>query len=100
MPPLAANSIAALATAELPENLRAYVPDPAGADSYPIVTLTWVLLHRTYSDPATAKALHDLFAWTLSDEAQKMAPELGYVPLPEGVAQKALTALETVKTTP
>ena len=69
MPPLAANCNAALATAELPENLRAYVPDPAGATSYPIVTFTWILLHRNYADGAKAKALHDLFAWSLSDGA-------------------------------
>jgi phosphate transport system substrate-binding protein len=100
VPPLAANCNAALASAELPENLRAYVPDPAGADSYPIVTLTWILLHQTYSDATRAKALHDLFAWTLSDGSQKMASDLGYVPLPEGVARKALAALETIKTTP
>lgn len=98
VPPLAANSNAALATAELPENLRAYVPDPAGAESYPIVTLTWILLHQTYPDAAKTKALHDLFAWTLSDGSQKMALDLGYVPLPETVAHKALAALDNLKT--
>jgi phosphate transport system substrate-binding protein len=98
VPPLAANSKAALATAELPENMRAYVPDPSGAESYPIVTLTWILLHQTYPDAAKAKALHDLFAWTLSDGSQKMALDLGYVPLPEGVAHRALAALDNLKT--
>lgn len=99
VPPLAANCNAALATAELPENLRAYVPDPAGTNSYPIVTLTWVLLHHTYADAAKAKALHDLFAWSLTDGPQKMALDLGYVPLPEGVVKKALAALDVIKTT-
>jgi len=96
VPPLAANAIAALSRAELPENLRAYVPDPAGADSYPVVTMTWILLHRDYADAAKAKAVHDLFAYTLSDATQKQALELGYVPLPDGVAHKALQALEQV----
>lgn len=96
MPPLAANCNAALASAELPENLRAYVPDPPGATSYPIVTFTWVMLHRSYADAAKAKALHDLFAWSLNDQAQRMTLDLGYVPLPSSVAQKSLAALEVL----
>jgi phosphate transport system substrate-binding protein len=100
VPPLAVNSIAALSTAELPENLRAYVPDPAGADSYPIVTMTWILLHRNYAEAAKARALHDLFAFTLSDASQKNALDLGYVPLPPGVAAKSLAALDSLSAKP
>jgi phosphate transport system substrate-binding protein len=96
VPPLAANAIAALSSAELPENLRAYVPDPAGADSYPVVTMTWILLHRNYADAAKAKVVRELFTYTLSSATQKQALELGYVPLPDAVAQKALKALEQV----
>ena len=47
---------AALASAELPENLRAFVPDPAGADSYPIVTFSWVLLYKDYVDARKAQS--------------------------------------------
>jgi len=99
VPPLAANCSAALAAAELPDNLRAYVPDPAGPNSYPIVTFTWILLYKNYAEGQKAKALHDLFAWTLTD-GQNSAPDLGYVPLPEAVAKKSLAALETIKSTP
>jgi phosphate transport system substrate-binding protein len=97
VPPLPANCNAALATVELPENLRAYVPDPAGATSYPIVTFTWILLHRSYADRAKVKALHELFAWSLSDATQRKALELGYVPLPESVARKSQAALESIQ---
>jgi len=82
----------ALASAELPENLRLFVPDPAGASSYPIVTFSWVLLYRNYSDPARAQALRDLFAWGLRD-GQDYAGQMGYVPLPGAVSVKALAAL-------
>ncbi len=97
VPPLPANCNAALANAEMPENMRAYVPDPAGSTSYPIVTFTWVLLHRNYADGAKAKALHDLFSWSLTDQAQRMALDLGYVPLPQQVSQKSLAALEGLR---
>ena len=87
--------IAGLASADLPENLRAFVPDPSGADSYPIVTYSWVLLRKRYNDPQTANALRDLFQWCLQD-GQRYASQVGYVPVPSSVAEKALRALNTL----
>ncbi len=84
---------AAIAQVELPENLRAYVPDPAGQGSYPIVTLTWILLYRNYEDPQKANALQQMFRWCLTG-GQKYATELGYVPLPAKVVARSLAALE------
>ncbi|PWT81579.1 MAG: phosphate ABC transporter substrate-binding protein PstS, partial [Blastocatellia bacterium] len=48
--PSSQSAASALAGAEPPENMRLYVPDPAAADAYPIVTLTWVLLYNKYAD--------------------------------------------------
>ncbi len=86
---------AAFASAQLPENLRLFVPDPAGPGSYPIVTFSWVLLYRHYPDPARALALRDIFGWALSD-GQTYARQLGYVPLPGAVSEKALAALAAI----
>ena len=36
------SATAAMASAELPDNLRLFLPDPEGPESYPIVTLSWV----------------------------------------------------------
>jgi phosphate transport system substrate-binding protein len=85
----------ALATAEMPENLRAFVPDPAGSDSYPIVTFSWILLRKTYTNPQTADAIYQLFQWSLED-GQRFAADLGYVALPSEVAKKALAALNNI----
>jgi len=84
-----------LATANLPENLRVFVTDPAGAESYPIVTFSWVLLRKTYKDPQIAKALRDLFLWCLQD-GQRYASQVGYVPVPAAVVEKALSALNAI----
>ncbi len=89
----------AISQAELPDNLRAYVPDPSGPDSYPIVTLTWILLYRNYADPHKAQALHDLFRWCLTD-GQKYAADSGYVPLPANVDAKSLAALNAIQPQP
>jgi phosphate transport system substrate-binding protein len=61
------SATAALAGVELPDNLRLYVPDPPQRDAYPIVTLTWVMVYRQYTDAAKARALRDLFRWCLTD---------------------------------
>ncbi|MFZ0961538.1 MAG: phosphate ABC transporter substrate-binding protein PstS [Terriglobia bacterium] len=94
--PTEENLRAALASAEMPENLRVYVPDPAAPDAYPIATFTWILLRKSYGDPAKAQALRDLFAWSLAD-GQSSAADLGYVPLPPEVVEKAQVALANVK---
>jgi phosphate transport system substrate-binding protein len=86
--------IAGLASADLPDNLRAFVPDPGGADSYPIVTYSWVLVHKSYKDP-TATALRDLFRWCLQD-GQRYSSQIGYVPLPASVVEKSLAAVNNI----
>jgi len=87
---------AALTAAEMPENLRAFVPDPKGADSYPIATFSWILLRKKYA-PETANALRELFQWCLQD-GQLYAPDLGYIQLPASVAEKAAAALNKIET--
>jgi len=87
---------AALASERLPDNLRVFVPDPSGRDSYPIVTMTWILLRKDYADAQKARAIRDLFGWCLGD-GQKYAPELNYIPLPPDVIAKALPALAAIK---
>jgi phosphate transport system substrate-binding protein len=90
------SSASAFEGAELPENLRLYVPDPSGKDSYPIVTLTWILLYKHYRDPLKAQLVGDLFRWCLTD-GQQYAPGLGYTPLPAHVVRQSLAALESLR---
>jgi phosphate transport system substrate-binding protein len=94
--PTETSSASALAGAELPVNMRLYVPDPTGGDAYPIVTLTWILLYRNYGDPQKFQELHDLFRWCLTD-GQKYAADLGYTPLPPNIARRSLDALERLR---
>jgi phosphate transport system substrate-binding protein len=96
VPPNQASLQAALASAQMPENLRVYVPDPSGPDAYPIATFTWVLLRKHYGDPTKAQALRNLFSWSLGD-GQHYAANLGYIPLPPEVTEKAQAALQTVQ---
>ncbi len=86
----------ALGAATLPENLRAFVTDPEGEDSYPIVTYTWLLAYENYDDPAKLQALKDVINWSLND-GQNYAEELGYIPLPDNVVGKVQAKLDTIE---
>jgi phosphate transport system substrate-binding protein len=94
--PTAESGAAALASIELPENLRAWPVDTAAPDGYPISSFTWLLLYKKYDDPAKLKALKDFVTYALT-EGQTLATSLGYIPLPESVVAKANAALGTVE---
>ncbi len=84
-----------LAAVELPDNLRAFIADPEGADSYPIVSYTWLLAYQEYSDPQKAQALEAVIEYGLN-EGQQLAPELGYIPLPVNVRQKVAEKADVI----
>ena len=93
--PSAESCRAALASAELPENLRVFTPDPKGAHSYPVVTYTWLLLRKKYKNLETANAVREFVKWSLHD-GQRYAPEAGYIQLPTTVVEKAQAALNSI----
>ena len=86
---------AALAEAEVPDNLRFFMPDPVGSDSYPIVTLTWILSIEVMKTPKKQRRFGTCSGGALVD-GQNEAPKLNYVPLPPNVTTKALAALSTI----
>ena len=86
---------AALAAIEMPADLIAWMPDPQGADSYPIVTYTWIICYKSYDDPKKAKVLKDVLTYCLT-EGQKSSEALGYIPLPASVVEKVKAALENL----
>ena len=85
-----------LANVKLPENLRIWPVDPEGATDYPIASFTWLLLYKKYDDAAKLKALKDFVAYGLT-AGQSLSEELGYIPLPAPVVEKAQAALATVQ---
>jgi len=74
--PTAESGAATLAAVVLPENFRAFISDPEGANDYPIATLTWLLVKKTYADAAKAAAVKAFVSYGLT-EGQATAPQLG-----------------------
>jgi phosphate transport system substrate-binding protein len=94
--PTIESGAATLASVNLPENLRAFITDPEGANDYPIASFTWLLVKKQYADAAKAAAVKAFVTYGLT-KGQATAPQLGYVTLPPEVVTKAQAALETVK---
>lgn len=70
-------------------------PNPAGAKSYPIVTLTWILAYKTGNEDKT-QAIQKALNYALSPAAQKLADDLGYVPLEGNILAKAKAAVKQI----
>ena len=90
----AETSAAGLSKIVLDDQLRGADANPAGANAYPIVSLTWILAYPEYEKNDDVK---DMLRWMLTPTQQGKADALGYVPLPEDLRQKALAAVETLK---
>jgi phosphate transport system substrate-binding protein len=80
---------------QIPGNLRLFLPDPDGEESYPIVTYSWLLLYGRYPDRDKTTALKKFVAWSLT-EGQAYSRDLGYIPLPPEVVALSLAALDRV----
>ncbi|MFM7577878.1 MAG: phosphate ABC transporter substrate-binding protein PstS [Microcystaceae cyanobacterium] len=89
------SAAATLAGVKLPDNLRAFIVNPEGEQSYPIVTYTWILAYQKYDDPEKAKAMEAMIQYGLTD-GQKQSAALGYVPLPANVVEQVAKVADQI----
>ena len=81
-----ASAAAAGAANNMPADLKATFPNPAGADVYPIAGFSWVLFYAQQTDQNKANVLAHLLDWMVTD-GQKLGEKLYYAPLPMPVVQ-------------
>ena len=93
--PTAASGAAALNGIKLDSNLAGENPNPAGASSYPISTLTWILAYKT-GNGAKANDIQIALNYALSSKAQLIADDLGYVPLAGSILNKSRLAVRRI----
>ena len=93
MPNLASGA-AALNNIRLNAELAGEDPNPAGAGSYPISTLTWILAYEK-GNGSKAGAIRKAMLHLLGP-AQNQADELGYVPLKGDILKKAKAAVARI----
>ena len=85
--PSLASATAAAASAKFPKDtdFRVSITNAPGASTYPITSFTWLLIRPDSKDAAKAKLVRDFLVWMVTPEAQAMASQLSYAPLPAEV---------------
>ena len=98
VPSLASVTAAAAGTTFAPDtDFRVSITDAAGADAYPISSFTWLLVKPDMADEAKGKSLKSFLEWMVTDEAQQMAAELHYAPLPAPVVALVKERINALK---
>jgi len=89
----------AAAGIKLPKDtdFRVSITNAPGAEAYPIASFTWLLVKKDNKDTAKAKLIRDFLAWMITPEAQKMAADLHYAPLPAPVVALVEARLQSLK---
>jgi phosphate transport system substrate-binding protein len=79
---VSAAAAGAMSTMGPTTDFRVSITNADGANSYPISSFTWILLHKSYTDAARGKALLTYIWWT-ETVGQTRAEPLGYAPVPQ-----------------
>jgi phosphate transport system substrate-binding protein len=87
---------AALASAQLPDDLIVWASDPEVKDAYPIVTYTWMIFYKQYKDKDKLDLIQKLLQYCVTD-GQKDSESLGYIPLPDAVVERVKAAAQNIK---
>jgi len=90
---------AAAAAAKLKRDtdFRVSITNAPGENAYPIASFTWLLVHKDNKDAGKAKLIKDFLTWMIGPDAQKMATELKYAPLPAEVVSLIQDRLPALK---
>jgi phosphate transport system substrate-binding protein len=78
-------------------DFRVSITNAPGPQAYPIASFTWLLVKKDNKDPAKGKLIRDFLAWMITPEAQQMASQLHYSPLPAPVVSLIQNRLATLK---
>jgi phosphate transport system substrate-binding protein len=70
--------------------------DQTHRNAWPIATATYILAYEKGASVEKQKALVDFFSWSLNN-GQKMAEELGFVPLPAAVVKMAEAEMQRIR---
>jgi len=84
------NSVSAAAAAanlQADTDFRLSITNAPGAAAYPIASFTWLLVHSTPTDSARGRLIKDFMTWMITPEAQRLASDLHYAPLPVPVIE-------------
>jgi phosphate transport system substrate-binding protein len=70
--------------------------DQSHKNAWPITSATYILAYEKGADAARQKGVVDFFTWSLNN-GQKMAEDLGFVPLPASVVKMVEAEMKNIK---
>jgi phosphate transport system substrate-binding protein len=87
--PTLQTATAAASGVDLPADtdFRVSITNAEGPNAYPITSFTWLLIRKEGQDPSKSKAIWDFVRWMSDAEAQRLAADLHYAPLPMPVIE-------------
>jgi phosphate transport system substrate-binding protein len=80
----------------IPANFSASLTNAAGANSYPLTSMTWLYLPAQTAKSERARAMSDFLGWAMSD-GQRMAEQNGYTALPPALLTRVKSKLAAMK---
>ncbi len=96
--PSIASVTAAAAGMRLPKNTdyRVSMVNAPGNDSYPIASMTWILVYQNQPDRVKGAKLVNFLRWAYKD-GEKAASSLDYAPLPAPMVAQLQNRLKTIR---
>jgi phosphate transport system substrate-binding protein len=92
-----ATAAAASANLQPDTDFRVSITNAPGPKTYPITSFTWLLVRQDDPNVERARLIRDFLNWILTDEAQRMAVDLHYAPLPAQVRELVAQRIKTLK---
>jgi len=93
-------SISASAQGDIPDDTRVMLTNSSDPNAYPISGFTWLILYKeqSYDGRSEKQALETLkfLNWIVDKDAQAVAQQVHYAPLPSKAVEKAKNILESV----
>jgi len=93
-------SISAAAKAEIPEDTKVMLTCSADPGAYPISGFTWIILYKeqNYNKRTLEQARETVrfLSWLIDKDAQALAQQVNYAPLPQNTAELAKKILGSV----
>ena len=93
-------SISAAAKGEIPDDTRVMITNSADSSAYPISGFTWIILYKEQAyngrSLSQAESTLDFLSWLIGPDAQAIAPQVHYSPLPNTAIEKAKSVLASV----
>jgi phosphate transport system substrate-binding protein len=85
------------AVKRMEKDIRVSIVNGPGVNTYPICGFSYLIVPKFPANAAHGKAMVDFLKWTMTDEAQRMAADLLYAPLPESIRKINLKIIDTIK---